>query len=91
MSLVGLGLSQLAQLPRRLVYAGSLVLAVVIALWVAWRQGRAAGTARYAVKRAEARVRVLQKAAEVRRDVDAEDHAGIARRLSRWMRDEGHE
>ena len=86
-----MGLSRLAWLPRRLIYAGSLGLAVLVAVWVIWRQGRAAGEASFAVKRAEARVRVLQKAAEVRRNVDAEDHAGIARRLSHWMRDQGHD
>lgn len=88
MSWLWLGLSRAS---RRLIYAGSLGLAVLVAVWMIWRHGRAAGEARFAVKRAEARVQVLQKAAEVRRDVDAEDHAGIARRLSRWMRDQRHD
>jgi hypothetical protein len=88
MSWLWVGLSQLS---RRLIYASSLGLAVLVVVWVIWRQGRAAGEARFAVKRAEARVRVLQKAAEVRRNVDAEDHTGVARRLSRWMRNQGHD
>ena len=72
---------------RRVIYVGLIVLAVLVAAFVIWRHGRAAGIARFAVKRAEARVRVLKKAAEVRRDVDAKGDAGVARRLSRWMRD----
>jgi hypothetical protein len=72
---------------RRLLYGALIGLAVLAAVIAIWRHGRAAGIARFAVKRAEARVRVLKQAAEVRRDVDAEDGAGVARRLSRWMRD----
>ena len=72
---------------RRLVYGALIGLAVLAAVFVIWRHGRAAGIARFAVKRAEARVRVLKQAAEVRRDVDADDDAGVSRRLSRWMRD----
>ena len=73
---------------RRVMYVGLIVLAVLVAVFVIWRHGRAAGIARFAVKRAEARVRVLKKAAEVRRNVDVESDAGVSRRLSRWMRDE---
>ena len=73
---------------RRLVYGALIVLAVLVAVFAIWRHGLAAGVARFAVKRAEARVRVLKKAAEVRRDVEAKGDAGVARRLSRWMRDE---
>ena len=72
---------------RRLVYGGLIGLAVLAAVIAIWRHGLAAGIARFAVKRAEARVRVLKQAAEVRRDVAADDDAGVARRLSRWMRD----
>lgn len=72
---------------RRLVYGALIGLAVLAAVLAIWRHGRAAGIARLAVKRAEARVRVLKRAAEVRRDVDAEDDDSVARRLSRWMRD----
>lgn len=84
MSLFGMALSGIQ---RRLVYGALLALAVLAALFAIWRHGRAAGIARFAVKRAEARVQVLKQAAEVRRDVDADDDAGVARRLSRWMRD----
>lgn len=72
---------------RQLVYGALIGLAVLAAVLAIWRHGRAAGIARFAVKRAEARVQVLKQAAEVRRDVDADDDAGVARRLSRWMRD----
>ena len=84
MSLFGLALGGIQ---RRVMYVGSIVLAVLVAVIVIWRHGRAAGIARFAVKRAEARVRVLKKAAEVRRDVEAKGDAGVSRRLSRWMRD----
>ena len=84
MSLFGMALGGIQ---RRLLYVALIALAVLAAVFVIWRHGRAAGIARFAVKRAEARVRVLKQAAEVRRDVDADDDAGVARRLSRWMRD----
>jgi hypothetical protein len=77
----------LAGIRRRVVYGAVIVLIVLGAVGAIWRHGRAAGVARLAVKRAEARVRILKQAAEVRRDVDAEDDAGVAGRLSRWMRD----
>ena len=84
MSLFGMALGGIQ---RRLLYGALIGLAVLAAVTAIWRHGRAAGIARFAVKRAEARVRVLKQAAEVRRDVDADDDAGVARRLSRWMRD----
>ena len=84
MSLFGMALGGIQ---RRLVYGGLIGLAVLAAVIAIWRHGRAAGIARFAVKRAEARIRKMKQAAEVRRDVDADDDAGVARRLSRWMRD----
>jgi hypothetical protein len=77
----------LAGIRRRVVYGAVIVLIVLGAVAAIWRHGRAAGVARLAVKRAEARVRILKQAAEVRKDVDAEDDAGVAGRLFRWMRD----
>jgi ABC-type transport system involved in cytochrome bd biosynthesis fused ATPase/permease subunit len=73
---------------RRLLYGAAIVLAAVLMLWVAWRRGRAAGLAAYAIKRAEARVKILQHAAEVRRNVEANDHGTVSDKLSGWMRDE---
>ena len=84
MSLFGIALGGIQ---RRLVYGALIVLAVLVAVFAIWRHGRAAGIARFAVKRAEARIRTMKQAAEVRRHVDADDNAGVARRLSRWMRD----
>lgn len=84
MTLFGISL---AGIRRRIVYGAVIVLIVLGAVASIWRHGRAAGVARLAVKRAEARVQILKQAAEVRRDVDAEDDAGVAGRLSRWMRD----
>lgn len=84
MSLFGISF---AGIQRRVVYGAVIVLIVLGAVGVIWRHGLSAGVARLAVKRAEARVRILKQAAEVRRDVDADDDPGVARRLSRWMRD----
>ena len=84
MSLLGISFSGIQ---RRLIYGAVIVLIVFGAVTAIWRHGRAAGIARLAVKRAEARVQILKQAAEVQRDVDATNDAGVARRLARWMRD----
>lgn len=75
------------RLQRRLLFGVWIGLAVLGAAYALWRHGRAAGIARFAVKRAEARVRMLKQAAEVRRDVETMDRAELSQRLSRWMRD----
>ena len=85
--MIGLSGIALGGIRRRLLYGALIVLATLGAVFAIWRHGRAAGLARFAVKRAEARVQILKQATEVRRDVDAQDNAGVARRLSRWMRD----
>jgi small-conductance mechanosensitive channel len=87
MSLFGIAFGKIQ---RRLIYAGLIVIAVLTTVWVIWRHGRTAGIAEFAVKRAAARVRTMKHAAEVRRDVDADDAGGVSERLSRWMRDEDH-
>lgn len=74
-------------LGRRAAYYMAVVLAVVVALWTAVRQGRQAGEARYAIRRAEARIRSLQSSKEIRHEVQNLERSDLQRRLARWMRD----
>ena len=74
-------------LGRRAAYYVAVVLAVVGALWIAVRQGRQAGEARYAIRRAEARIRSLQSSKEIRHEVQNMERSDLQRRLTRWMRD----
>ena len=74
-------------LGRRAAYYVAVVLAVVGALWIAVRQGRQAGEARYAIRRAEARIRSLQSSKEIRHEVQNMERSDLQRRLARWMRD----
>lgn len=59
----------------------------IAALWVVWRDGKAAGSAAYATRRADAKVRSLQASKETRHDVQNARDADLDRRLDRWMRD----
>lgn len=77
----------LAGLSRRVALWLSLGLALVVALAITWRRGRAAGKAAYATRRAEARIRALTTSREIRHDVETSDPADRDRRLDRWMRD----
>ena len=74
-------------LGRRAAYYGAVVFAVLGALWIAVRQGRQAGEARYAIRRAEARIRSLQSSKEIRHEVQNMERSDLQRRLTRWMRD----
>ena len=74
-------------LGRRAAYYMAVVLAVVVALWTAVRQGRQAGEARFAIRRAEARIRSLQSSKEIRHEVQNLERSDLQRRLARWMRD----
>jgi hypothetical protein len=77
----------LSGLSRRAVLWLSLALALIVALVITWRRGRAAGKAAYATRRAEARIRALTTSREIRHDVETSDPADRDRRLDRWMRD----
>ena len=63
------------------------VLAFLAAFWIAFRQGRQAAAARFAVRRADARVRSMQTSKDIRHDVQNTDRADLERRAHRWMRD----
>jgi hypothetical protein len=77
----------LAGLGRRLGFAGALVGVALMALWVAARRGRNAAKAEFAVRSAEARIRSLTTAKEVRHEIEVLPEAERDRRLDRWMRD----
>ena len=79
--------SMLAGLSRRVALWLSLGLALIVALAITWRRGRAAGKAAYATRRAEARIRALTTSRDTRHDVENSDPADRDRRLDRWMRD----
>ena len=79
--------SVLAGLSRQVALWLSLGLALVLALAITWRRGRAAGKAAYATRRAEARIRALTTSRDTRHDVETSDPADRNRRLDRWMRD----
>ncbi|ALI55952.1 hypothetical protein [Celeribacter marinus] len=77
----------LSGLGRRAVLYGAIALAVLAALWVAFRQGRQAAKAELAVRRADARVRSMQTSKDTRHDVQNTDRTDLERRADRWMRD----
>ena len=85
--MIGLITSLFARLGRRAALYGCLALALIIALWVAFRKGRQAAQASYAIRRADARIRALHSAKDTRHDVETASPTERDRRLSRWMRD----
>lgn len=74
-------------LGRRAAFYGAMGLAVLGAIWIACRQGREAGEARFAIRGAEARIRSLQSSKEIRHEVQNMERSDLQRRLTRWMRD----
>jgi hypothetical protein len=79
--------SVLAGLSRRVALWLSLGLALLLALAITWRRGRAAGKAAFAIRRAEARICALTTSRDTRYDVETSDPADRNLRLDRWMRD----
>ena len=77
----------LSGLGRRAVFAGAIAFALITALWVAFRKGRQAAQASYAIRRADARIRALHTAKDTRHDVETPSSVERDRRLARWMRD----
>lgn len=77
----------ISSLGRRLSFFAALLLAIFIALWVAFRRGRHAAEAEYVLRRAEARIATLKSAAETRHDIEIADRTELDRRADRWMRD----
>ena len=85
--MIGFAHALLSGLGQRTVFAGTIAFALIIALWVAFRKGRQAAQASYAIRRADARVRALHSAKDTRHDVETTSPTERDRRLSRWMRD----
>lgn len=85
--MLGFITSVLAGLSQRVVLWLSLGLALVMALAITWRRGRAAGKAAFATRRAKAHIRALTISRDTRHDVETSDPADRNRRLDRWMRD----
>ena len=79
--------SLLTGIGRQAVLYGAIALAVLAALWIAFRQGRQAAAANFAIRRADARVRSMQTSKDIRHDVQNADRADLERRAHRWMRD----
>ena len=77
----------LTGLGRVATFYSAIVLAVVVTLWVAVRQGRQAAAANFAIRRADARLRSMQTSKDIRHDVQNSDRADLERRAHRWMRD----
>lgn len=85
--MLGIITGLLSGLSRRVALWLSLGLALIAALAITWRRGRAAGKAAYATRRAEVRIRALTTSRDIRHDVETSDPADLDRRLDRWMRD----
>ncbi len=85
--MLGFITSVLAGLSRQVALWLSFGLALVLALAITWRRGRAAGKAAFATRRAEDRIRALTTSRDIRHDVETSDPADLDRRLDRWMRD----
>ena len=85
--MIGAVRSLLSGLGRRAVLYGALALALLTTLWIAFRQGRQAAAANFAIRRADARVRSMQTSKDIRHDVQNADRADLERRANHWMRD----
>jgi hypothetical protein len=85
--MMGFAHALLTRLGRRAALYGALALALIAALGIAFRQGRRAAEANYAIRRANARIRSMQTAKELRHDIQSSDRPDLERRADRWMRD----
>ena len=79
--------SLLTGIGRQAVLYGAIALAVLAALWIAFRQGRQAAEVELAIRRANARVRSMQTSKDIRYDIQSSDRPDLERRADRWMRD----
>lgn len=72
---------------RRLSFWAALAGAVAIALLGLLRHGRQQAEAEFVIRRAEARIRAMRSAREIRHDVQNADRVDLDRRAKRWLRD----
>jgi len=75
------------RLGTRLRLGLALAAITISALWIAFARGRAEARAHLAVKQAEARIRSLTLAKDIRHELEVLPDAERKRRLARWMRD----
>ena len=80
-------LGTLLRLGIRLRLGLALAAITISALWIAFAKGRAEARAHLAVKQAEARIRSLTIAKDIRHELEVLPDAERKRRLARWMRD----
>ncbi|MDT8855166.1 hypothetical protein RNZ50_09100 [Paracoccaceae bacterium Fryx2] len=80
-------LGTLLRLGTRLRLGLALAAITISALWIAFAKGRAQARAHLAVKQAEARIRSLTIAKDIRHELEVLPDAERKRRLARWMRD----
>ena len=71
---------------RRLSLAFALIGASFAALVVAWRRGRAAGQADFAIRQADARIAALQAARKAQMQAGNLSESSVRDRLARWRR-----
>lgn len=77
----------LSWLGRRVALWGALAAAAGFAIWVLIRHGRHQAEAELAIRQADARIRAMQTAREVRHEIHNTDRVDLERRADRWMRD----
>jgi hypothetical protein len=77
----------LAGFGRRAAFCGAIAAAVGFAIWALIRHGRHQAEADLAIRKAEARVRAIQRSKETRHEVRNADRADLDRRAERWMWD----
>lgn len=85
--MVGLITWALGALGRKVVLFGSLILAVLLALGLIWRGGRAAGRREHVAEQSAARIQTLKTSLEIRHDIAQTPASDQRHRLERWMRD----
>jgi hypothetical protein len=68
-------------------FCGAIAAAVGFAIWALIRHGRHQANADLAIRKADARVRAMQRSKETRHEVRNAERADLERRANRWMRD----
>jgi hypothetical protein len=71
---------------RRLSLAFAMIAAAFAALTVAWRQGRSAGEADFAIRQADARIAALRAARKAQMQAGTLSESSVRDRLARWRR-----
>lgn len=83
----GLFRTLLVPIGRRAVFYALVLLAALTALWTAARHGRQAAEVALALRQADARIRIMKRAKDIRHDTQSIGRSDLDRRADRWMRD----